>query len=369
MVAKLLRLCLLGLLLSACSSLKMPEFFSSDEIPAATKTTPAAPTAPIKAPAQVALLLPETGDLGNAGKAVEAGFRDAYQNVAQKPVIKVYDESQYDQAIKDGANMVVGPLDKNKVAALESSGDIKVITIALNNPDTSRVVPNLYEFALSPTDEATQIADKAAQDGYHSALMITPAGSWGDKIANTLQSEWAKKGGTMVGSITVDDVKNINPAIRQLLEVQGNDRRQDFDVIFLVVQPAFARQIKPYLKFYHAENVPVYGTSLVYSGMMNAGKDNDLNGVEFCDMPLVLDQTGNWAQVRQLVSANQAFSIQQYIRLYGLGWDAALLTQNFGALNQGVSGATGNLYKNAQNDIFRKLKFAVFDNGVPKPLT
>jgi len=362
MVAKLWRLCLLSLLLSSCSSLHMPQ------LSLGSKTSPAS-EAPVKAPApkQIALLLPETGDLGNAGKAIEAGFRDAYQNATQKPIIKVYDESQYREAVSDGANYVVGPLDKNKVAALESDNNVKVITIALNNPDTSRTVSNLYEFALSPTDEASQIADKASQDGYHSALMITPAGPWGQKIANTLQTQWEKDGGVMVGSITVDNMKTIDKDIRQLLEVQGSTRRQDFDVIFLVTSPSFARQIKPYLKFYHAENVPVYSTSLVYSGLMNMGKDNDLNGVEFCDMPLVIDQEGQWAQVRQLMLTSQA-PIQQYIRLYGLGYDAAMLTQNFDALNQGVNGATGHLYKNAQNDILRKLNFAVFSNGVPKPL-
>jgi outer membrane PBP1 activator LpoA protein len=368
MVAKLLRLCLLGVLLSACSSLTIPGF-SSDEAASSQKIAPTTPTASTKAPNQIALLLPTAGDLSKAGKAVEAGFRDAYQNAPSKPVIKIYDESQYEQAIKEGANMVVGPLDKNKVATLEKSGDIKVITIALNNPETSSATTNLYEFSLSPTDEATQIADRATHDGYQSALMIVPEGAWGQKIASALQSEWEKNGGTIVGNTTISNAQDINAAIRDLLEVQGNSRRQDFDVIFLVVQPAFARQIKPYLKFYHAENVPVYGTSLIYTGLMNMGKDNDLNGVIFCDMPLVLDQAGKWAEVRQLLQVNQPMAVQQYIRLYGLGWDAALLTQNFGALDQGVNGATGNLYKNTQNAILRKLTFAVFDNGVPKPLS
>src|SRR5207249_3462687 len=139
---------------------------------------------------------------------------------------------------------------------------------------------------LSPTDEAKQIADKASKAGYLKALMITPAGRWGQNIANTLQKRFQNDGGVVVGNMAADTGDNLNMQLRTLLEVQGDTQRQDFDVIFLVVQPMLARKIKPLLNYYHIENTPVYSTSLIYSGLLSPEKDQDLNGVEFCDMPL-----------------------------------------------------------------------------------
>lgn len=369
--------CFMMLLLTACSNM----FASSDESgpPSSslfdntiTKSTGVSPTVP----KQIALLLPLQGDLGNAGKAIQAGFNDAYQKSSLKPVIKVYDTSQsndidalYDKAVSGGANYIVGPLDKAKVATLEHHQNIPVITIALNNPDTSFYNTNLYEFALSPTDEAKQIADAASKSGYAKALMITPAGSWGQNIANTLQKRFQNNGGMIVGSIAVNNDDNLNMRLRTLLEVQGTTQRQDFDVIFMIVQPALARKIKPLLQYYHVGNTPVYSTSLVYSGLLSPEKDQDLNGVEFCDMPLTIASEGQWAALRQEMMLAQPAAIQRYIRLYGLGYDAALLTQNFGELSKGMSAATGYLTLDQHNDILRKLNFATFENGLPQSVS
>jgi len=359
------------LLLTACSST------TSDEAVPPSYSTKSAAITPT-APRRIALLLPLQGDLGGAGKAIQAGFNDAYQKASIKPVIKIYDTSGgnnnnidalYDKAVGDGANYVVGPLDKTKVAALEHHQNINVITIALNNPDSSSYNPDLYEFALSPTDEAKQIADKASKAGYSKALMITPAGSWGQNIANTLQKQFQNDGGVVVGNMAVNTGDNLNMKLRTLLEVQGETQRQDFDVIFMVVQPMLARKIKSLINYYHLDNTPVYSTSLIYSGLLSPKKDRDLDGVEFCDMPLTIASEGEWAALRQEMILAQPAGIQRYIRLYGLGYDAALLTQNFGRLSKGISGSTGYLSVDQHNVILRKLKFATFENGLPQPVT
>jgi uncharacterized protein len=372
MLARLLRFCLLGFLLTGCTSM------SSISNPWANEATPPV-TTPISAPTaphHIALLLPQQGDLANAAKIIQAGFNDAYQQSINKPTIKVYDTSQnqsinniYDQAINDGADYVVGPLDKNNVASLQSHS-IKVITIALNSTDSSNTTANLYQFGLSPIDEAQQVADKASQEGHHAALLITPAGSWGNNIATALQQRWQNDGGTIVGSMNISNSTNLNNQVRQLLEVQGNTRRQDVDAIFLIAQPVMARQIKPLLKFYYANDIAVYSTSLVYSGTTNSAADTDLDGIKFCDMPLVLNQNGPWSQVRQQFTLSQPGTFQQYIRLYGLGWDAALLTQQFSQLSNGnIDGATGNLHLDNQQHILRQLNWAVFSAGNPTPIS
>jgi len=368
MVAKSLRLgfsCLCFIALSGCSS----QMSSSTAAPVSNLTSQpaiAAVVAPATLsaqpqPTQVALLLPLNGGLENAGKAIQAGFNAGYARSAIHPTIKVYDTSSgditsiYQQAIKDGANYVVGPLDKNKVTALSKSGDIKVNTIALNEAEgtPTSVVPQFYQFSLSPNAEAVQVADKASQAGYHTALLITPSGAWGDDIARTLQAEWQKDGGTVVGSLAVSTDEKLKEKIDSL--------PQNADVIFLIARPSLAREINPLLK----NNIPVYSTSLVYSGLINSEKDKNLNGIRFCDEPLVLDSSGQWAVMRQQITISEPVFIQQYIRLYGLGFDAAGLTQNFSGINSGINGATGQLSLGSDQHIVRRLTWAIFQKGIP----
>src|SRR5205823_5983563 len=89
--------------------------------------------------------------------------------------------------------------------------------------------------------------------------------------------------------------------IRQLLWVNtavvnnkavpsAQKRRQDADMIFMIAPPEYARQIKPLLNYYYAGNLPIYATSHVYQGIPNAALDNDLNGIQFCDMPWTINQ-------------------------------------------------------------------------------
>ena len=365
MVTKSLRLgfsCMCFIALSGCSS----QMSSSTPAPVSNLTTQPATAvvtpvtlSPQPQPTQVALLVPLNGGLENAGKAIQAGFNAGYARSAIHPTIKVYDTSSgditsiYQQAIKDGANYVVGPLDKSKVTALSKSGDIKVNTLALNDAEGDAVIPQLYQFPLSPNAEAVQVADKASQAGYHTALLITPSGAWGEDIARSLQAEWQKDGGTVVGSLAVSSAENLKEKIEGL--------PQNADVIFLVARPSLAREINPLLK----SNIPVYSTSLVYSGLVNSEKDKNLNGIRFCDEPLVLDSSGQWAVMRQQLTISQPVFIQQYIRLYGLGFDAAGLTQNFSGINTGISGATGQLSLGSDQHIARRLTWAVFQKGIP----
>lgn len=317
---------------------------------------------------QVALLLPLQGNLGAAGQAIRDGFMSMYYQTKNPPAIKIYNTADghsinaiYQQAISEGAQVVIGPLDKSSVADLQNAGNFPVPTIALNDTTNQQPIKNLYQFGLSPLDEARQVADKAAADGYHAALLIYPKGAWGQTIAQTLTRRWEKDGGTIVDSLGVsNNDKAMSNKIAGLLQIHNGVPRHDMDVIFLIAQPIAAREIKPLLKFYFVNNVPVYGTSLLYSGIPHLVADRDLDHVEFCDMPFVLGgQT-------QLLSAWPQ-TMQSYIRLFALGMDAELLSTHLNDLGTtpqtGLPGATGKLYRDSDNHIWRQLTWATFVNG------
>ena len=81
--------------------------------------------------------------------------------------------------------------------------------------------------------------------------------------------------------------------IKSLLDINFNfvpHIRDDIDFIFSIGTSDDLKQIKPKLDFYYAENIPVFSTSHIFSGVINSQKDKDLNDIVFCDIPWLFDK-------------------------------------------------------------------------------
>jgi len=111
------------------------------------------------------------------------------------------------------------------------------------------------------------------------------------------------------------------------------------DIIFLAADANLARMVRPYLD----ANTPTYATSMVFGGNQ-IGRNVDLNGVQFSDMPwlLVPDHPAVMVYPRA-----ENFSVEQE-RLYALGIDAYRIGLRHGAdpqLGEGsvLDGVTGQI--------------------------
>ncbi len=163
----------------------------------------------IKAPHQIAILLPQTGAFGTSGQIIREGFLNALYADGAKAMqqnIKFYDTAAtnditglYKKAIADGADFIVGPLLKNHVQQLYTANAFSVPTLALNYTVGS-LPTNLYEFGLLPEDEAAQLADRAAQNGKSHALVIAPQNEWGKRLASAFAERWTSAGGIIQDS-------------------------------------------------------------------------------------------------------------------------------------------------------------------------
>lgn len=351
-------------------------------------------------PKQIALLLPLSGPLQNQAKAIQNGFFAAYFATKQQgfnPSIRVYNTQDkdivavYQQAQADGANFVVGPLLKTDIDTLVAKHAITIPTLALNTTDDSSSNPMLYQFGLSPTDEAQEVAARIWQEHHRRVIIIAPTGSWSQNIVSTFQKNWQQLGGNVADVVLYNQRDQISTQIRRALNIDGTDaryqelrstlhhkirflpyRREDFDAIFFVASNDFARQIVPILKFYFAGNVPTYTLSTVYPGTSDPSRDHDLNDVIFDDMPWVLDQTALSPTLRNLYGQAQSTwprSFNEYKRLIALGADSYLIIPRLGKLSMlpqfGFSGATGVLYVLPNQHIYRQLSFAQFKAGRP----
>ena len=337
-------------------------------------------------PKHIALLLPLRGTFGSSGQMVRDGFLNAYYtNLPKigKQGISFYDTTQtedmrslYQQAIAEGADFIIGPLIKNNVQQLSGSGPFSFPTLALNYTDIryGSLPANFYEFGLLPEDEATQIADRAREAGLSHAIVIAPQTPLGTRIATAFSTRFQRNGGNIQEAWYYTPHANFNQEIARLLKINldadkqlmkednnkdvlEKQRRQDFDVIFLFSQPKEARVIVPLLRYYYANNIPIYATSAVYSGRPNPAKDVDLNGVIVCDIPQNM-------QTLQKKNNNET----QPDRLYAVGQDAYLLTETLPQLIQLPSfplyGKTGALTLASTHQIHRRLPCVKIENGL-----
>jgi outer membrane PBP1 activator LpoA protein len=271
-------------------------------------------------------------------------------------------------------------LTKPDVQTIAKMGELPAPTLALNYLDPHQAAPaQLYQFGLSPLDEARQAAALARQNGAQSALIIAPDNNWGATVAQGFQNQWQALGGNVADTLFFTGAIPAWAAqIRDFLRFKQSDkntppnRRQDFDVIFLAADPHAARQIRPLLKFYSAGNVPVYATSLIYSGAPQPALDNDLNGIVFCDVPWILNKRTALATLRQRLALFWPLDFRQNIRLYALGVDAYYLAEQLSRLAispaKNFAGATGVLSLNDQQRMVRKLTCMQFRAGIPSPL-
>lgn len=352
-------------------------------------------------PRQITLLLPLNGNNGVAGRAIRDGFLSAYYHArslhSQTPRISIIDTSTsnniaelYDQAVAQGAEMIIGPLEKENVRALMRQPDLIIPTLAFNYGPSEIKTDNLYQFGLAAEDEAKQVAERAWQDGHRNALALLPDSDWGRRVADAFAQEWHALSGTLLEIQFFSEDKSFSNAIQELLNIDDSRRRaqriqsltttpinfvprrrDDMDFIFVAASPKQARQIKPTLAFHYAAKTPVYATSHIYSGQVSTILDRDLDEIIFCETPWMLDSSaGN--PLKGLIQQTWPTNAHRFGRLYALGIDAYRLFPRIKQLslirNARLDGMTGSLQLDSDGRVVRSLSWARFAGGKVRPL-
>ncbi len=360
-------------------------------------------------PQSIALLLPLSGNLKPAGEAIQNGFISAYYNRDREnregQQIRIYDAAgggdirdTYQQAVAEGSDLVIGPLDKGKLTLLADSGTLTLPTLALNylDPDNGYSSDTLFQLGLSPEDEARQVAQRIWADGHNRAGILYPDNPWGRRVATAFIEEWEKSGARIVAiqPYNVEGPDFSTPVARLLKTAEENAPPEEkvtepvtpetekeaetkriigIDALFMPGYPRQLRQLRPQLRFHDAGELPVYATSLAFTGKPNPAMDSDLNGLIFCDMPWILDTDSGNRQLRQAVKKH--FDIvpdSQLNRLYALGVDAYNVISALASLQsqpyQRFDGETGTLMMDERGRLHRRLSWAIFERGVPRLL-
>jgi len=362
---------------------------------------------PLRLPQQldlIAILLPDSGPAANAAKAIRQGIIAAHFNARSNVRLQFYDVrtgntadsnnviSQYEKAVTDGANIVIGPLDKISVELLAASDALSVPVLALNRINQTIEHANFFQFALAPEDDARSQAEYANTLGYKRAIVLSPRSDWGDRVAAAFADEWQASGGQLVTRAKYDEAENdyshvLTPILgvdssvqryQNLRRTLGRSlefeprRRQDVDFLFMVGRPLKARQLVTQLRFHRSGQLPILATSHAYGGEANAQQDIDLNGLVFTDVPWMFSEQSQQDPAFAAVRRQATEDIGMFMRLAALGVDAYRMIPFLTAMNSSedekYEGATGVLTINQQGQIERSMPIATIRNGLIEPL-
>ena len=304
-------------------------------------------------PPRVALLLPMTGNLATAGNAVLDGYmatvaENRVSDTLNPAEVFIFDtNSQSVSAILRElrslqVNVVIGPLEKSKVSEFVTLADPELRALTLNSIETNLSSQKpILGLALDIEDEARQAAIAALRDGHVTALAMVPNDSSGDRASGAFSEAWEQQNGHLVGidrygssdthagllesRLHVDQsfgrMRDLRTLLAQNLEFTPR-RREDIDALFLSASPAEARQIKPMLAFFFADDIPVYSTSSVYNGEEDTKANQDLDGIKFSTLPWIISDSTIHKELRQAAPATGSL-----LKLQAMGVDAYYLSQ------------------------------------------
>lgn len=337
---------------------------------------------------KVAVLLPLKGPYAVPARAIRDGLMSAWYNdiSENRPQLKFYDSSNSDQiwpllnqVADEGANIVIGPLSKQAVVQLARAGGLPLPVLALNQVSTDSIPPqNLYQYSLSPEDEAQQVAVWAAYQGYRQPAMLYPSSSLGKRMATAFMETWRQLGGGSLRSQTYDSAsKDFSTPVAQL--VMSAQRKaqlgrmkkakaknspyslppRGMDFVFAIGNKGQIRQIRPMLQFHFAEDLPVLSTSRAWDGQLSTDERFDLTGIMLPEMPWILDSESGNPLSRKNLQDYLARGERKYLRLLPMGIDAYQILPHLRRLEmigqKPFQGGTGLLYLDNHRHLLRRM--------------
>jgi len=346
----------------------------------------------------IALLLPVSGRAAAAAISVRDGFMTAYYQTPaeQRPRVRIYDTGAQSvaqaltAAASAGADFIVGPLTREEVVAAADFPGARAPLLALNFLPPERMAPaQLYQYALSPEDEARLAARRVLEDQHRRGVALVPVGDWGTRVLAAFRQELVAGGGDLLATGVIDPGRtDFSDTITEVLRISDSTaryhrlesvlgtklqfeprRRNDIEFIFAPAQASVERLLRPQLRFHYAGDIPTYATSDAFEPDLHANED--LDGLIFPDMPWILG--GDLADaVRAATQEAWPSGGPHRGRLFAFGFDSFRLAQALrrsgGGAGVSVDGLTGHLSIDTERRVRREIGWAQLHNGEPKLL-
>ena len=269
---------------------------------------------PVIAQAEVLIILPEKGPMALAANSVREGIQAAYYAGKYQPTLRFVDNSQrtisdiLKNEVKKSTQLVIGPLAREEVEVLVHSKP-QVKTLALNQ--VYKTNSNVWQFALSPDEDAMAITKRIQADGVNELIVLTQDSrkSSTDRFRDAMNRIWGDK---LVDRATLPSKMYLQQGVLLL---------GDYDWMS---------------SFKHLPPQRTYTVPLVI-------KENTKlpNGLQFCDIPALY--RADWPELINSYKQHQV--TVPYQRLLAFGADAWVIASGIANNNktQNFAGRTGHI--------------------------
>lgn len=310
----------------------------------------------------LALLLPLSGDYQLYGDIIKSGFNDA--KGSDQTAVKFFDTSAAPvsglaaQAKAEGAQILVGPLLKDRVDSLLASGQHNGInTLVLNSTPNARAMAQVCYYGLSPEAEAHSAAERFQRDGLSHAIVVVPQSDYGHRVADAFARRWLTLTGLDADIRYYNQAADVQIALEQSPIVRGSG-------LYMPVSAEEVMEIKE-----NINNSPLAGQFPIYASSRShlASNGNDFNlvmeGVRFSEIPLLAEpDSAAYRRAEQIAEGDYAT-----MRLYAMGFDAWALANKFNEFRQipgyRINGLTGGLSAGTNCNIERAMAWLQYRNG------
>jgi len=182
---------------------------------------------PLRYFGRIAFLLPFSGNLAEISESIYQGYEVmAKDNLIPWQPLRL-DTNQESipfllaQAKAQGAELIIGPLRKDKVEEVAVLAEQLAVPIIALNELTGQREPNLYSLTLSLEQSAQFAIDMAWDNSCRWSLLLVDDTNLGLRAAQEIQSGWEEKGGILIKTSLLDKRESISPQIAQFLEVDA----------------------------------------------------------------------------------------------------------------------------------------------------
>ncbi len=347
-------------------------------------------------PESIAVLLPQTGPLAGVGKVIRKGIEAAYleKDSATKPKLRFYDSntddivSLYQVAVAEGAEFVIGPLQKKSINSLLNDESLTTPILVLNmldNEFSSDI--KAYQFGLPIENEVRQVAEKLRSYDLDRAAVLVPNTATGDRALAAFKEQFERLDGKVVVQKHYLNGRDYSKVIRSLLAIDGSKkryqelqkilgqsviyeerRRKDIDGIFLYANVNEGRRLKPLLDYYYAQDIPVFSTTNIYQGGKTDLKNKDLENVTFINIPWLVSSSKKTETLKNNLNNFWPETVTgKNAKFFAFGYDAYDLIGELAVLEvfplQYMEGKTGRLFLTSKKQMARDLPWVKFKRG------
>ncbi|MDX2205134.1 MAG: penicillin-binding protein activator [Hyphomicrobiaceae bacterium] len=285
------------MLLAGCSTSSQPGLSASDSGVATTGSaaSPAEPAPARKSPVKVALLVPLSahGAGGIIGKSLKQAAELAVferDNPAVQLVVK--DDrgtpdgarAAADEALRDGAAIILGPLFAKSVTAVAPLAKARGVPVVAFSNDRQVAGNGVYLLGFQPGPDVNRIVSFAAERGRKRFVALIPDDPFGRLAGAAFKDAVARAGGSIVATETYPMSANavLEPLrkIATVIEASG-EGEAPIDAMFL---PGGQEHLELVGRLLPQANIDTSKVKILGTGGMdypNAGRDQRLVGAWF----------------------------------------------------------------------------------------